>query len=776
MCRRILIVLLLGISVLALGQNTRNYMRAADQFIENGYYEEALDQYSKAIEFDPQNGELYQARALMQVYLERHHEAAEDYMRAAVLGENTPENYLRSADFYLRTGEYSLCRQSVSKAIESKGKYYEAYLLQCELFLQTNSYTEARQAAVNAIDAKNTAHALYLKGKSEFLLQNYAQAGQDLEKAIIKDKMLLDAYLILAEIKLINKQYNYAIENCNYVILNDRNNARAYVVRSKAYRDTREFEKSITDASKAISIDSSNTAYFLLRGKVYLEYAQFQNAINDFTVVLNKDMLDLEALQSRASAYEKIGRNAEAVSDYALLLKLAEADEQLDADYFAAKIYSLNRESVKPVLKVLDPLVDSDFDVSVPRDQESITVTTSVEDASLLRLLRVNNDTLFYDPDGVAPGEFSVDLDGTTLEYLTVSATDIYDNTSTVSYTVQRVETYAPKVTLLTPYPAEDGIISVSSDEKYLYLEGRIEDESPIASILIDDVTASFAPRDINPRFTATVDVTRKNKIVVQAVDIHGNLFEKEYLFKRDGQLMISDTPMGKTWVILIENSEYKDFPNLTSPEKDMQLMQQALSRYQVNKVIVKRNLSKREMERFFSIDLRDLVRTNNVNSLLIWFAGHGENVEGNGYWIPSDATMDVEFSYFNVNALKGSLYSYTTLTHLLVVSDACQTGPGFITAMRGPIDGAACSDTQLAYKKSAQVFTSAGSGYAYDNSLFTRAFANALLNNADDCATINDIAKRVSIIMQSSSSQRPEFGRISGLDDDLGTFFFMSR
>ena len=137
---------------------------------------------------------------------------------------------------------------------------------------------------------------------------------------------------------------------------------------------------------------------------------------------------------------------------------------------------------------------------------------------------------------------------------------------------------------------------------------------------------------------------------------------------------------------------------------------------------------------------------------------------------------MDVEFSYFNINALKASLYSYTSLTHLLVVSDACETGQSFCLAMRGIINGAACSNTQLALKKSTQVFTSAGSGYAYDNSLFTRAFANTLLNNEDDCVTIDDIAKRVSIVLRNSSHQSPEFGRITGLEDDLGTFFFITR
>ena len=137
---------------------------------------------------------------------------------------------------------------------------------------------------------------------------------------------------------------------------------------------------------------------------------------------------------------------------------------------------------------------------------------------------------------------------------------------------------------------------------------------------------------------------------------------------------------------------------------------------------------------------------------------------------------MDVEFTYFNINALKASLYSYTSLTHLLVVSDACETGPAFCQALRGPIESVSCTHTQLTLKKSAQVLTSSGDGYAYDNSLFTRSFTNALLNNEDDCVSIEDIAKRVNAIVVTNSSQKPEFGRIKGIQDELGTFFFMTR
>lgn len=766
--------------VIALGnlnaQTSRAYIKAAEQFIVNGYFEEAIDQYTKAIELEPRDGKAYAERAKAFLQINKFEAAAQDYKSAAVFGENASENYFLSAQLFYQLGNTTETEESLQKAISLKPKYGEAFLLLATLYLEEDLPDKALEAATSAIDSRSSAYAYYLKGLAEFELQNYPQAEQDLEKAIIKDRLLLDAYLALAKIKLINNQSQYAIDNCNYVILNDRNNTQAYLIRSKAYNSIREFEKAIADVSKAITIDTSNVAYYISRGKLYFEYAQFQNAINDFTIGLSYDMVNIEALELRAAAYEKTEQNLKAISDLSLLISLSDNDESENVMDYEERIFELSRESDKPTLTLITPELNNDFEVTVPVDAETVTITTKINDASKLKMLKINSDTVFFSPNGTHKQEFTESMPAANLEFLTLSAVDIYDNTTSLSYSVKKVETHAPKITLLNPYVGDDDIISISSDEKYLYLEGRVEDESHIASIHIDEFTASYTPRDMNPRFTATVDITQKTKILLIAIDENGNRVEKEYLFRKDGRMLTSDSPMGKTWVVLIENSEYKDFPNLNSPSKDMQLMQQALSRYKINKIIVKRNLTKRELERFFSIDLRDLVRSNNVNSLFIWYAGHGENVKGNGYWIPSDATTDVEFSYFNVNALKASLYSYSSLTHILVVSDACKTGPGFCLAMRGPIEGVACSQTQLALQKSAQVFTSAGSGYAYDNSLFTRAFANALFNNEDDCATIDDIAKRVNIIMQNSSLQKPEFGRISGIEDELGTFFFITQ
>jgi len=331
-------------------------------------------------------------------------------------------------------------------------------------------------------------------------------------------------------------------------------------------------------------------------------------------------------------------------------------------------------------------------------------------------------------------------------------------------------------VQIIAPYGSENNILYLDNDEPVIYLEGRIKDESMIASIFIDSVSASYIPSDINPSFSAMIRIENKNSLTVTVEDEFGNKSQTPFILNRDAQAF-GDNPMGKTWVIFIENSNYQSFTRLGGPAKDITLMRSALARYQVHNVIHKRDMSKNDMERFFAIELRDLIRSNRVNSILVWYAGHGKFINETGYWIPVDANRDDEFTYFSVNALKASMQSYpNTVDHTLVITDACESGPNFHLAMRSDIVERDCKDWEATRFKSSQVFSSAGSELAMDDSQFTRTFANVLANSPDACVPIERIVLKVTSAMENTGQQKPQFGKISGLEDEDGTFFFIPK
>lgn len=238
----------------------------------------------------------------------------------------------------------------------------------------------------------------------------------------------------------------------------------------------------------------------------------------------------------------------------------------------------------------------------------------------------------------------------------------------------------------------------------------------------------------------------------------------------------IADNAMGKVCVVFIENSKYVSFSSITGPEKDIALMKSALSSYEVDKIIHKKNMTKKQMQTFFSTELKQIVVANKIQSILIWYAGHGKYINNNSYWIPVDAKRDVETTYYSTNSLKADLKAYSkSIKHTLMVTDACESGPSFYQSMRASSTIKDCS-SNAAELKSSQVFSSSGYELAVENSEFTKTFANTLKSSNTSCIPIDKIVREVTKNVIIKNKKRPKFGAIKDFNHQEGTFFFIKK
>jgi hypothetical protein len=541
-----------------------------------------------------------------------------------------------------------------------------------------------------------------------------------------------------------------------------------------------DYPKAIDDISKNILMNNEDEEMYFIRGCYYQEFTQHPNAINDFTKVLMLNPKNAEALYKRAYSYEQIANFKAAIKDYEAMMALTGYDPEAQKlmEETQKRLFELHREANTPVIVILDPKPRDKALLQFPKGSKIITLKGQIEDESDIKALQINNlqfPIVRNEETGLYEFLAALDIEGK--EDLLIAATDIYDNTRSDRYTINLTEVVPPEVYILAPYASDDGQIFLDSNDPNIYVEGKIEDESLIKSILINGVLASYIPDEINPSFSANLDIMNKNKVLVIAEDIFGNRTEAEFTLNRESATLSESNPMGKTWAVFIENSDYETFASLEGPGKDVSLMKASLVKYQIHNIIHKKDMTKSDMERFFSIELRDLVRSNRVNSLLIWYAGHGKFINETGYWIPTDAERDDEFTYFNINALKASMQSYASyVTHTLVITDACESGPSFYQAMRSDSKIKSCDDWQATRFKSSQVFSSAGYELAIDNSQFTRTFANSLANNPNACIPIESIVSKVTSAVVKNNQQKPQFGKIAGLEDEDGTFFFISK
>jgi len=771
------------LSITVFGQNAKKCYKSGQRFVKDKNYSDAIAQFTRAIEINPEYYKAYLERASVYEGIDKIFEAAADYNKACTFLEKKPDVFYNTGRLYYELGKYNEALKKVNIALGLDSRNIPALQVKIKSLIALKDYENALEDCIVAVklDPKNSISFFY-RGVVYEKLEFLDKAEKDFSKAVTHNRKYIEAYIAVARVRLKLNKLDNAITNCNSAIKLDPNNVEAYLTRASIYRKKLDYPSAINDLSKAIVLKPDDEELYLTRGAYYQDFKQHQNAINDFSKVIALNDKNSEAYYKRAFSYEEISNYPAAIKDYEAIASLSENNfEAQKLDFEAqkllketkARLFELNREGNKPEISLLDPEPKDDFVVGIAGNKTEIIIRGEISDESEVKYLEINGKKIELDIEN----KFLTAVDITGVKKITFIARDVYENEQTISYTIQITEINRPEILLIAPYASDNGEIYLSSNSPNLYIEGKINDESLIKSILIKDVSPSYKHDELNPTFFTTIDILNKDKFTIKVIDIFDNETEKVFKFNRTRAVIAEDNPMGVTWVIFIENSNYETFASLDGPVMDVSMMKAALANYEIHRIIHKEDMTKYELEKFFSIELRDLVRSNGVNSLLVWYAGHGKFIRGVGYWIPVDAERDDEFTYYNINLLKASMQSYSEyVTHTLVITDACESGPTFYQAMRSIPKERSCNDYLATKFKSSQVFSSAGYELAVDNSQFTRTFANTLTNNPNYCIPIESIVLKVTKAVIQNNQQKPKFGKIIGLEDEDGTFFFILK
>jgi len=761
-------------------QQVKKYYDEGNVYFENGKYSEAIKKFSYVIKLNNDYRDVYLKRAMAYEKNNNLEEAASDYENCGNLYKNKSEHFYKAGSLYFQLMNYQKAIECLNKCTDIDKKNLEAYFLKIQAFLKLKNYEAALYESSQAIKIKKTSITYYYHGLSSFYLHDLVTAEDDYLKAIKLDIYFSDAFCGLAEVYYNLNKLDKALEHSNKAIMLNPLKAYYFLVRSNIYYKKNELNTAINDLSEILlRIEPQNIDILFLRAQYFEQAERFTEAINDYISILAIDQMKIIAIFLRAKDYEKINNKTAAIADYQLFITSVENNPQpfvSEISYARERIYQLNKESVNPEIKITWPVIVENSVIQIPDNKDSFTITGNIFDQSELKYFRINGLQIVLS-EGYGIKKFSLTLSIKDIEWIILEAEDIYNNYEYQRFSINKTETNLPTIHLLNPYASDNGEIYLETNASTLFIEGKITDQSNIAYIQIDDIEASYKKDEINPVFSAMLKISNKSGFKIKVCDKYGNINEKSFYFNREGIKLMTENPMGKTWIVFIQNSSYEFLPVLKGPEKDVEKIKSAFSNYQINNFIIKKNMNKQEMQRFFLIELRDLIKNNNVTSLMIWFAGHGKYMNEMGYWLPVNALSNDEFTYFPVNSLKSSLQIYSPeLKHILVVTDACEAGPAFTMVIRADTQEPDCSDWTYASLRSAQVLTSTSMGWASDQSVFADAFAESLKNNSKSCISIDQISQYVSQKVKESLKQTPVFGKIAGLEDEDGTFFFLIK
>ncbi len=787
----VLVMLFIFAALTVSGQSSRKYIKAGEDFVRNNMFEDAIDQFSRAIDEAPSSAEGYLKRAMVYEMTGNYGLAYDDYKRAnnfvphdtGILynlgrmcnkmgaGEKTtPEERNK---FYSEAITYL---QEAIRAEYRNGKFYTEKVVS---LIGLELWDRALGTSDTALQMRDDAINYYYQGIIYQKKNDDNTARRQLEKAVTKDKSLSVARLELARVLIRQGDVNSALGQCNMVMQQDAKNVDAYLTRALAYEARLDYPSAINDISTAILLEPAGQAHYVRRGTYYQKFNQHLAAVSDFTKALAIDQYQPEVYLLRAKSYEEVNDFEKAAADYARVIAMNEEGSSAKKMLSEAndRLFAINREPDSPEIFIETPTIVGGREIEVGFDKKSVMITGKISDKSLLAEFSINNVPVRYEGRGTIP--FAAEVEIASDGILRIVARDVYDNENVMTYHIRRTEVDPPEIQILAPYLMGDNVLIIDSTATRIDIEGKVLDQNMIRSVKIENISAQFSQDNLNPAFIAKgIDIRNSDKVTILVEDKYGNRTIKDFVLNRNGTTISASNPMGNTLVVFIENSDYQNFAALQGPPKDANLITTVLEdNYQVLPVRRLRNQTKQEMEKFFSIDLRDEVRAKGIKSLVIWFAGHGKFINDIGYWIPIDARRDEEFTYYSLNTLRASMETYMNyLTHVLVITDACESGPSFYQAMRSELKPRNCTDWRATQFKSSQIFSSAGYELAVDDSQFTRTFANTLRGNPNTCIAIEEIVTQVTKAVAQNNQQKPKFGKITGLKDEDGTFFFIKK
>lgn len=715
MYRYLIALVLAAASLAAMAQDGKAFVKDAEKLRAQGQLDKALDQYDLAVRVDSNYVKALTGRASLYLDMGRMQERMADLKHVARLTPRNAENLTAAALACLDAKVPAEALRYTDQALALSSRNMEALQLKVRACLALKDAQQAVTTADAALAQKATTDTYYLHALARMAVGDYTTADADLDKVLEWNHLYEAAYVASGEAQL--KLYQgyrgtsmqmraleKAINQCTLGLQLNPASTELLIVRSKAYAQQKEFSKAIDDVSKCVALGREDSVVYYQRALYYHGFGQEQNAVNDLNKLLlahpgnvqylmlraecREANLDLDGAANDLGLAEK-GMKGNPAFTVADLKKVTEGKTRIQA-----RVFEMNREADPPVITVLEPMRKEDV-VQVSSALNKVKVAGHVRDKSLIKAIKVQGADADFDPDDKSP-EFRATVPlAADAKQIEVMAEDVYGNRSTTTFKVQRTEADPPALSVTEPSMSADRVAILPAGKDQIFVEGRAADPSGIRSVMVDGKFASFIPDTTATDFSIKLDLAGKDHFTVRAEDQYGNVTENAYMVQHAAPVVVAAavpatkpepdkpaSPMGNTWVVFIENTNYKNLPALNEPGMDK--MRKAFSKYQAQRTIIKKNLSKTQLERFFNIELRDLVRDGKVNTILVWYEGHGRSQGGKAYWIPVDGKDDDIYSFYNYGPLKGLMENYSeSVKTTLVVSDAAGNDPSFYELTR---------------------------------------------------------------------------------------------
>jgi len=286
----------------------RSFLADADQSKEQGDYEQAIADCTRAIELAPDLAEAYYKRGFVYTYhLDEYEKAITDYDRATELDPEYKWAYAHKGHALRKLGRYDEALAALDQAIRVVPEYAWAYRERGEVYSDRGEYERAIEEYDKAIELDPEYKYAYAhKGYALRKLGRYDEALAALDQAIQLDPEYTWPYTERGNVYSDRGEYERAIEEYDKAIELDPGYKWAYGNKGYALRKLGRYDEALAALDQAIELDPEYADAYLDRGLAYEQLGEQEKAIADLEKFLNlsKD----ESLRSQVEEHLKVLR------------------------------------------------------------------------------------------------------------------------------------------------------------------------------------------------------------------------------------------------------------------------------------------------------------------------------------------------------------------------------------------------------------------------------------------------------------------------------------
>ncbi|MFH1075078.1 MAG: tetratricopeptide repeat protein, partial [Candidatus Firestonebacteria bacterium] len=288
----------------------------------NWFFEEAIEEYKKALALDPESEIISQTLAAEYTRIGKTGEALKIYDKLSALSGDL-KTLLQSAAFYIEHLKFSQAIAVCNRILQKEPKNPDAYFYLGNIYYKQDKPDEAIDMFNKVIELDPKADTTYFnlglaygkKGDFELAEKNYKKAAE-------VNPEYTSPIFALGLLFQIQGKPEKAVEEYKKLLALSDYDARAYKNIGLAYGQMKKYKEAVENLKKAVELDPSDLDSLQRIALMLYQEKDYKGSLEHARRLAVSDPANAEAYQIMGSNYNELGKNNEAVEAYEKFVEL----------------------------------------------------------------------------------------------------------------------------------------------------------------------------------------------------------------------------------------------------------------------------------------------------------------------------------------------------------------------------------------------------------------------------------------------------------------------